>query len=588
MVYSTHSRVRGSSIVVLALIAAACGPAANGNGPTVVPPAEGAPSVSPSSTESKPLPTGDTAAVPAPNSLIVTGRLRSFGELESQLHVSTSSIFGEAFGSAREAFDTGQPVDFAVTASGKGRGLKGAVAFSFPIKNNTLTRTAIEQHDHVTEKDGILYLEDKHGEGDKTRCAVANSFGAATHRMICSSDGSSLDAIAPYLARTLTREEVKNLVSMRVDFRPLHETVHSLRKFADIAIEDRLGRREMELLKPLLGPMLDAYVDYIGDMSTADLAIDAGSADVNASLTFHYESSKSRITKSLLARADRNHPPAQAFLQLPKDTKLAMAHGGIPKESQALLTEYKQAMTSVLGHMPAGGVMAKEKEQITKTLLDLVDLVTADAPGVYAFGNEGGFGSLKYNQKQMWVALEQELPAAKWIAIAKRIQGQKMLHGFVKFGPAPAARNLPAGTFTLDINVPRGPTYALAIVPLSKGRALVAFGGSEAALRRVVDSVAGKEVEFGSLPAIDALKLQPSSSFFAVRANAFDLPGVSDSDFVTMTSTATSSGDGGTGTIKLSAPKSLVSMLFGVLKHMGGGGGGRYAEPKVGPAEPDN
>ena len=583
MVYSTHSRVRASSLIAIALLSA-CGPAVGPHAP--ITPQEGVPVVAPAAEAAKPLPSGDTSAVPAPNSLVVTGHLRSASELESQLGVGIASLFGGASGQANEAFDANQPFDFAVTASGKGRGLRAAWAMSFPIKNNAVTRTALEQHASVTERDGILYLEDKQADESKTRCAVASAFGPATHRIICASDGPSLELMAPYLARTLTREEVKDLVSIHFDVRPLHETVRTMRALADVLVEDRLGRKERELVGPMIGHLLDACTDYVGDLSVADLAIDPGQTDVTASLTFHYDSSKSPLTKSILARADRNHAPADAFLHLPKDTKFAVSHNGVPKESQEMLRAYKDALKNAADQVPDGGKLAKEKEQAIKMVTDLIDQLLADAPGALGVGFEGSLRGLRSDRKTLWIALEQDAPVSRWIAIVKQMptRGKDL----VKFGPASASRRLPAGSYTADIAVPRGPGYSLALVPLSKGRTLVAFAGSETALKHVVDSVASKEVGLGAVATIDALKAQPSNSFIAVRASVFEVPGAGEDDFVTVASTATSSGGGGTGTIKWWAPKPLISTVLGLLKHMGGSAGKRHGEPKLGPDEPDN
>ncbi len=583
-------RVRSFSFVAIAAVLAACGPAAAPNVPVVVQ-TESAPSVVPSK-EVKALPTGDTSAVAAPNSLVVSGHIRSLSEFEANLGQGAGSFLGNTFGEARDTFDLAQPIDFAVVAGGVGRTLKAEFAISLPLKNNTLTRTSLEHENAVIEKDGILYLEGKHGDESKTRCAVAPSFGAVTHRMICAGDGASLEALAPYLARTVTREEVKNLVAVHFDIHPLQETVRSFRALGESEIQDRMGRKERELFGPVLGRMLDAYVDFAGDMSTGDLLMDSGPTDTTAVLTFHFESSKSILTRSALEHSERTAPPAESFLQMPRDAQLAGSYSGVPKLAKEWIGEFKGTLKTAVDQLPSGGKFGKEKTQAVKMISDLADLLLADAPAAYGVGYQGSAKRLARHPESAWFALVQDVPVSKWVAIGKQIPVPKEAAGLVKFGPAAAARHLPAGSFTLELTPPRQPTYVLAFIPLGKSKTLVAFGGSEAALQRVVASVSGQgKTGLGTVAAIEALKGTRASSFFAVRATALEIRGAAADDFITMTSTAATAGAAGSVTLKTTAPKTLVSMLLMELKRKGGretGDHGQPSEPKLGPAPSDN
>jgi hypothetical protein len=589
-------RVRGCSFVAVAAVLAACGPAAGPNAPVVVQ-TENTPSIAPS-TEVKPLPTGDTSAVAAPPSLVVTGHVRSLSEFETSLGEGVGSLLGDAFGEARDTFDRAQPIDFAVIAGGKGRTLKGEFAVSFPLKNNALTRTSLEHENAVIEKDGTLYLESKRGDESKSRCAVAPSFGAATHRMICAGDAASLEALAPYLARTLTREEVKNLVAVHVDVRPLHETVRSLRALGESMLEERMGSKERELFGPALARVVDAYADFAGDMSAGDFFIDAGPADATATLTLHFESSKSVLTKSALEHAGRVGPPSESFLAMPRDAQFAGSHSGAPKLAKEWLHEFKSTLKTAVDQLPTGGKLTKEKDQAVKMTTDLVDLLLSDAPGAFGMGYKGSAKRLSRHLESVWFALEQDVPLSKWVAIGKQIPVPKEAAGIVKFGPAAVARQLPAGSFTLDITPPRSAArgkqpLVIALVPLGKAKSLVVFAGSDAALQHVVTSVSGQaKSALGSVPAIEALKATPANGFLAIPVEALEIRhrGIRADDFITATSTATASGAGGAVTTKVTVPKTLVGILLTELKRKGSRRSPAPLPdpPELGPTPPDN
>jgi hypothetical protein len=293
----------------------------------------------------------DLGAVPAPASLVVSGRLRkpaatlALAHEWTQLPLAgaeqiTELVAGEALG---PIVDLDEPIDVAVATSGEGMRLKALVAVSAGVKDPDNVRSALgERYKLVPKDNGVFFIQGlgaaarsesddaddspADGDGDRRACELAPSFGTPSIRLVCASDARALAELGPWLTRSAPRDAPGDDLRLDVRMAPVRSTLVSFRRMATVVLGGLLGDGAGS------GGAHDAavdlaaeFLDFAIDLDTASLALDLGDTVAHAKVTATFAGSASTITRIARAHADGGSEPPRVFWQLPADTDVAVA-----------------------------------------------------------------------------------------------------------------------------------------------------------------------------------------------------------------------------------------------------------------------
>lgn len=176
-----------------------------------------------------PPPAIDTSAVPAPEDLVGVVRIAPVGPLVERV-AALSGLPAEMLrGPVDEAFhsvlgdpalgdlaDRNAPVDFSFVVTPEGR-FHAVVSFAAPAPEDVESRLG-QTHRFVPTQNGMSRIQpvrtrrdDENNEGlpsGRMRCTLAPTPRPTQSRIVCSESNEAVDIMAPYLARTLTRQDM--------------------------------------------------------------------------------------------------------------------------------------------------------------------------------------------------------------------------------------------------------------------------------------------------------------------------------------------------------------------------------------------
>ncbi|CAN5918481.1 hypothetical protein BH11MYX4_BH11MYX4_43260 [soil metagenome] len=461
-------------------------------------------------TPSKPIavapePPPDTTAVPEPAGLVVVGRiskpdgiLKTVGSWSHlPLPGSADLVRSIADDAVADAVDLAQPVDGAIALGGSKRDPKPLIAVSVAVRSFDDAKAKLaSKHKLTGGKNGVFYVEGigsssvKKGprdedDDDGESCVLAHASSGA--RLVCG-EREAIDALAPYLTRTVTRQQWPSDIHLEMTLDAVREPLTQLRAGLPFLARSMLGSSS-----PALGQLIEAsvteLVDVVGDTKRMTLDAQVADAGLQATMKVDYGKANSVIARLATAHPERAEAPPAAFLHLPADTDVAMyGKGSDPK----LFDHARELLGNVALEATEGAGMPEPERKAVRDLVIDRMLTLFTGPLVYGKGYDAAalekllaarnavkptdLGALdeanRLLAEQMigwhlvqvqepinkvgpmlkdWAALWNRPAFAKW---AKLQASGKML-AQMRTAPPPAGVALPKDTVHLEIVIPR-------------------------------------------------------------------------------------------------------------------------------------
>ncbi|MEB2310761.1 MAG: hypothetical protein OZ921_16590 [Sorangiineae bacterium] len=217
-----------------------------------------------------------------------------------------------------------------------------------------------------------VYRASMHGSD----CALAAAAGPAPARLVCGDNDAQVDALLPYVTRTLPTERLTSS-DIHFEFRaaPVQmRYVPQLRRLRQMALGALLGKLELDspafdrALSDVVHSVADEALTLVEELDT--FAIDAWLRDdpalIEAKASLRFKGSSSWAVQTLLDAGKRAAPPSDMFWRLPADAGAAsFSVGAAPKRFEPI--------GHTLGEL-ADGYLAHEKMP-RKTRDQVVDLL---------------------------------------------------------------------------------------------------------------------------------------------------------------------------------------------------------------------
>ncbi len=374
-------------ISLLSLTLLACG------GAPPPPPAKPEPQVVPTA---KPIAV-DTSPVPEPQGLLVVGRIKNAENVVKSVGTWTHLPLPSAADLLRsfdegvsEAVDLSQPIDGAITVSGRAQDPKILAAIAIPVRSYDDAAAKLGNRHRMTEgPNGGQWIGgiggkpgDSGDDDDELTCMLAHGNGG--DRIVCG-EREAVESLTPYLARTLPKTTAASDFHLEIRTTPLRQYANQLRALVPVITRGVIGGTSGALTE-LLDAATGELVDFVGD--TDKIAIDAQVQDSGADATMRvsYGRAQSLLAKLGTAHPERADAPPAAFLHLPGDTDLAgWTRGADPRlfaHTRELLGKAIEELTS------QNGLPEAERKTVKKLLADdLLGLL--GGPMVYGKGYDG-------------------------------------------------------------------------------------------------------------------------------------------------------------------------------------------------------
>jgi hypothetical protein len=486
----------------------------------------GAPPTAPV-TPAKPLPVAlpepppDVTAVPEPAGLVLVGRVSKADGILKTLGAWTrlplpggaDLVRSITDDSVADAVDLSQPVDGAISLGGGMRDPKPLIAVSVAVRSFDDAKAKLSSKHKLTPgKNGQLIIEGIGRSGVETRgrgkekgeddddddgetCLLAHASSGA--RLVCG-EREALDALAPYLTRTVPRQTWSSDIHVEVSLAAVREPLGQVRAALPVLARSMLGGSSPALAK-LVDAGVNELVDFVGD--TGRMTLDAQLADsgVQATLKVDYLKAQSFIAQLATSNAQLAGAPPPAFWHLPADTDVAVfGKGSDPK----LFAHPKELLGNVFLEATEGaGMPEPERKAVRELVVDRMlglftgplvygkgyDAVavdkalagrTAAKPGDLAAKDEAervlaeqvlGWHLVQVNDPitkvgpilKDWAQLWNRPAFAKW---AKQQSSAKML-ATMRIAPAPAGVTLPKDAVHLEIVMPRADLEEMPAAP---------------------------------------------------------------------------------------------------------------------------
>ncbi|HEY8073205.1 MAG TPA: hypothetical protein VIF62_03830 [Labilithrix sp.] len=339
----------------------------------------------------------DTSPVPEPQGLLVVGRIKSAENIVkvagSWAHLplpSAADLLRSFDEGISDAVDLSQPIDGAITLSGRAQDPKVLSAIAVPVRSfDDASAKLTARHTLSEGPNGGMWINgiggkpagagDSGDDDDDVTCMLAHGNGG--DRIVCG-EHDAVETLAPYLSRTLPKTSVASDFHVEIRTTPLRQYANQLRALVPLITRGVIGSSS-GALHELLDSATGELVDFVGD--TDKLVMDAQIQDTGAEATMKI--SYGRAT-SLLAKLGTSHPeradaPPSAFLHLPGDTDLAAwTRGGDPKlfdHTRELVGKAVEELTS------QNGLPEPERKTVRDLLADKL-LGLLGGPMVYGKG----------------------------------------------------------------------------------------------------------------------------------------------------------------------------------------------------------
>ncbi|MCL2725779.1 MAG: hypothetical protein FWD69_15225 [Polyangiaceae bacterium] len=281
----------------------------------------------------------DLSAVPEPAGLLVIGRvnkpdaiLKTAGSWAHHPVPNGNALVGsmtdESIGAS---VDLSQPIEVAVTLGGNNRNPRPLAAVSVAVRSFDEAKDKLgARHKLVPRPGGQLLVEgigkseptdhdSAEEDDDAVECVLAPAVKNA--RLVCG-EKPALEALVPYLTRTLPRKSWPSDVHVEVFAGPVREPLKTAR--AQLPI---LARSLFNASTPALRDLVDASVgelaDFVNDANRVTLDAQIAEPGVKGTLRVDYGQATSWMAHFAASQRDRVGPPPPAFWRLPAETDTA-------------------------------------------------------------------------------------------------------------------------------------------------------------------------------------------------------------------------------------------------------------------------
>lgn len=463
----------------------------------------------------------DVSRVPEPEGLVALGRI---AKPEAILKTAggwaglplpggselVRSVTDDAVGAA---VDLSQPVEGAVALGGSRSSPKPLWAFSVAARGSfeDAKATLSARHALTPVENGGLKIEgigrddaiarEEDEDDDDNGCVLAHAVVGA--RIVCG-ETPALEALTPYLTRTLPRESFPSDLHAEVRFGPIRGPVADLRAQLPILARGLLGSQS-QAVRDLVDAAIGELADIVAD--TNRITIDGRMIDSGVTATMHveYGSKTSLVAQLATSSADRVGAPPAAFWHVPREADVAF----FGKGSDPKLTQHaRELLTNLLVETFAEQGMPDAERKTIKELVERRMLPLFVGPAVYAKGYDqaavekalsarravksGDLAASDTADRALgeqvvgWHLLQVGEPIAnvgpilkEWSALWARPGFTKWAKGHVsakrlarlRIAPLPSGVKLPKDSVHLEITIPRedlelGPKKKLARKPL--------------------------------------------------------------------------------------------------------------------------
>lgn len=409
-----------------------------------------------------------------------------------------------------EVVDLSQPIDAAVALGG--RKLRPHVAVSVAVRSLDGAKTKLaSEHKLVPGPNGSTFVqgvslgksppvEEGEAEEDEAEGCLLTP-APVGGRLVCG-ERHAIDALAPYLARTVTRQKWPADVHLELRFAPVREAVNQARGQLPILARTFLGASS-----PAIHNLVEATVgeaaDFVGDANRMTLDMNIGDKGVETTSRIEYAHATSLLAKLAISERGNDGPPPSAFLHLPGEADLAFyGRGADPK-----LFDHPRELLGAAFVEAAGdsGMPEGEKKALKELVADRMLAVFTGA-SVYGKGYDAAALAKALTARQSvkpdniaaedeasrvlaeqvvgwhlvqvadpiakvgpilkdWSALWNRPAFAKW---AKKQASSKML-AQMRVAPMPAGVTLPKESVHLEIVVPRADIEVSSPTPARAG-----------------------------------------------------------------------------------------------------------------------
>ncbi|MDF2693791.1 MAG: hypothetical protein K0S65_2174, partial [Labilithrix sp.] len=466
------------------------------------PPATPAAAPAPVATAPKEKPL-DTSPVPEPPGLVLIGRVSRPDALVaaagSWAHLplpgGAELVRSIADDAVADVVDLSQPIDAAVTVALSRRGVDPLVAFAIPVKSYEGAKARLgEKHRLVAGDNGQLRIEglgskrhnEDQGEDDDGGEGCVLAPAAQGGRIVCG-EAPALEALVPYLSRTMPREKWSSDVHVEVRPEPVRAPLQELRSSLPILARSLMGSAS-PTVRDLIDSSLGEVVDIVND--TQKLSVDAQIADSGIVANTRCEFQGNRSLFARMVTTDRADSPPAAFWHLPGDTDTAIfGRGSDPK-----LFEHPRELLAnlMLDATDSMGMPEAERKALKDLVADRFLTIFTSGTGIYGKGfdaaaldkavshlrglktedHAGRFEGERLVLEQVvgWHLYQVNEPVAKvgpvlkdWSALwnrpafAKWAQAKSSAKTLprMRVAPAPAGVTLPKETVHLEVTIPR-------------------------------------------------------------------------------------------------------------------------------------
>lgn len=458
-----------------------------------------------------PEPPPDVTAVPEPTGLVLVGRVSKADAILKTLGTWTrlplpggaDLVRSIADDSVADAVDVSQPIDGAISLGGGVRDPKPLIAVSIAVRSFDDAKTKLSSKHKLTPgKNGQLWVEGmgraamgesksrprekgEEDDDDNETCVLAHASSGA--RLVCG-EREAIDALSPYLTRTVPRQTWNSDIHVEVSLGAIREPLGQVRAALPVLARSMLGGSSPALAK-LVDAGVNELVDFVGDTGRMTLDSQLSDSGMQATVKVDYVKSQSFIAQLATSNPQRADAPPPAFWHLPGDTDVALyGKGSDPK----LFAHPKELLGNVFLEATEGaGMPEPERKAVRDLVVDrILGLLTG--PIVYGKGYDAaavdkalaarvlaktgtiaakdeadrvvaeqvlGWHLVQVNEPitkvgpilKDWAALWNRPAFAKW---AKLQSSEKML-ATMRIVPAPAGVTLPKDAVHLEIVMPR-------------------------------------------------------------------------------------------------------------------------------------
>jgi hypothetical protein len=373
----------------------------------------GAPPTAPT-TPAKPIavappePPPDVTAVPEPAGLMLVARvakpdgiLKTIGTwTRLPLPGGADLVRSLADESVADAVDVTQPVDGAIALGGSKRDPKPLIAVSVPVRSFDDAKAKLSaKHKLTPGKNGQFLVEgigshstmgesrdpssrariEKDDDDEADTCVLSPASSGA--RLVCG-EKEAIDALSPYLTRTVTRQTWSSDIHVEVTLAAVREPLMQVRSALPVLARSMLGSSS-----PALAQLVDAgvneLVDFVGDTNRMTLDAQLADGGLQATLKVDYARAQSLVAKVATSNPQRADVPPPAFWHLPADSDVALyGKGSDPK----LFDHPKELLGNVFLEATEGaGMPEPERKAVRELVVDrMLGLFTG--PLVYGKG----------------------------------------------------------------------------------------------------------------------------------------------------------------------------------------------------------